>query len=58
LIIETIGLDKLPATLKEACELRLENQDSTLDEMSKISGLSKSCLNHRLRKIAEIAKNL
>jgi DNA-binding protein WhiA len=58
LIIETIGLDKLPITLKETCELRLENQDSTLDEMAKISGLSKSCLNHRLRKIAEIAKNL
>lgn len=58
LIIETIGLDKLPITLKQACELRLENQDSTLDEMAKLSGLSKSCLNHRLRKIAEIAKNL
>ena len=58
LIIETVGLDKLSPTLKEACELRLENKESTLEEMSKISGLSKSCLNHRFRKIAEIAKNL
>ncbi len=58
LIIETVGLDKLPSTLKQACELRIENTDSTLEEMSKISGLSKSCLNHRFRKIAEIAKNL
>lgn len=58
LIIETVGLEKLPITLKQACLLRLENKDSTLEEMSKISGLSKSCLNHRFRKIAEIAKNL
>ncbi len=58
LIEETIGLDKLPLTLKQACLLRLENKESTLEEMSKISGLSKSCLNHRFRKIAEIAKNL
>ncbi len=58
LIIETVGLDKLPPTLKQACTLRLENTDSTLEEMSKLSGLSKSCLNHRFRKIAEIAKNL
>lgn len=58
LIIETIGLDKLPKTLQQACLLRLDNRESTLEEMSKISGLSKSCLNHRFRKIAEIAKNL
>ena len=58
LIIETVGLDKLSPPLKETALLRLENKDSTLDEMSKISGLTKSCLNHRFRKIAEIAKNL
>ena len=58
LIIETVGLDKLSPPLKQACELRLENKESTLEEMSKISGLSKSCLNHRFRKISEIAKNL
>lgn len=58
LIEQTIGLDKLSAPIKEACLLRLENKESTLEEMSQISGLSKSCLNHRFRKIAEIAKHL
>lgn len=57
-IDQTIGLDSLPLALKQTALLRLENRDSTLEEMSKISGLSKSCLNHRLRKIGEIAKNL
>ena len=58
LIAETIGLDKLSKTLRETCELRLNNKDSSLEEMAQLSGLSKSCLNHRLRKISEIAKNL
>ncbi len=58
IIENTIGLDGLSAQLKEACLLRLENKDSSLEEMSRISGLSKSCLNHRFRKISEIAKNL
>lgn len=58
LIDETIGLDNLPPVLKQTCLLRLENTESTLDEMAKMAGVSKSCLNHRLRKISEIAKNL
>lgn len=58
LINETIGLDTLSPILKQTCLLRLENTDATLDEMAKIAGVSKSCLNHRLRKISEIAKNL
>ena len=32
--------------------------DSRLDELAKILNISKSCLNHRLRKIVEIALNL
>lgn len=58
LIETTIGLDGLSVQLKETCLLRIENRDSSLEELSKISGLSKSCLNHRFRKISEIAKNL
>jgi DNA-binding protein WhiA len=58
LIEETIGLDSLSPTLKSTAKLRLENRSATLEEMAKISGLTKSCLNHRLRKIAEIARNL
>ena len=58
LIDQTIGLDGLPKLLKDTCLLRLENKDATLEEMAQIAGVSKSCLNHRLRKISEIAKNL
>ena len=57
-IIETIGLDKLSEQLRQTALLRLENPESSLEELSKMSGLTKSCLNHRLRKITEIANNL
>ncbi|MBR6737039.1 MAG: DNA-binding protein WhiA [Clostridia bacterium] len=57
-IQETIGLDGLSVALKQTANLRLENRDATLEELASISGLTKSCLNHRFRKIAEIAKNL
>ncbi len=57
-IIDTIGLDKLPINLKTTALLRLENPNSSLEELSKMSGLTKSCLNHRLRKLTEIANNL
>ena len=57
-IIQTIGLDNLSEQLRQTAMLRLENPESSLEELSKISGLTKSCLNHRLRKITEIANNL
>ena len=59
LINEKIGIDSLPANLQEAAILRLENRELSLNELSDVSGnLSKSCINHRLRKLKEIAKNL
>ncbi|MBO5926446.1 MAG: DNA-binding protein WhiA [Clostridia bacterium] len=58
LIKETIGLDGLSAQLKQTALLRLNYPESSLEELSKISGLTKSCINHRLRKILEIANNL
>ncbi len=57
-IQETIGIDSLPIQLQEAISLRLDNQESTLEELSKMAGVSKSCFNHRMRKVVEIAKNL
>lgn len=48
-----IGLDNLPLGLKEAATARLDNPTATLSELSEILGISKSCLNHRLRKIME-----
>lgn len=57
-IENTIGLDGISPQLKVVALARKEYADSTLDELSKILGITKSCLNHRLRKIVEIAENL
>ena len=49
----------LPHSLKEAAELRLENPESTLSELSEMSGnITKSGMNHRMRRIIDLAKNL
>lgn len=57
-ISETKGLDFLPLGLKQTAEARLKYKKSTLSELAEILNISKSCLNHRLRKIVEIAENL
>ncbi len=57
-IENTIGLDGISPQLKVVAIARKENADSTLEELSKILGITKSCLNHRLRKLVEIAENL
>ena len=60
-IKEKIGLDQLPDRLQEIARLRVENQDVTLKELGElVSGatVSKSGVNHRLRKIEEIADDL
>ena len=59
-IDETIGLDALPEKLREVALLRVQYQDVTLKELVDIVGgeISKSGINHRLRKIDEIAEKL
>ncbi|GER65943.1 putative sporulation transcription regulator WhiA [Weizmannia acidilactici] len=60
-IEETVGLDVLPEKLREIAELRVNHQDVTLKELGEmVSGghISKSGINHRLRKIDEIAEKL
>lgn len=54
------GLDYLPEELKTVAELRLENPELSLSELCEISGLglSRSGMNHRLKKISEIAEHL
>lgn len=56
-----VGLEVLPDKLREIAELRIEHQDLTLKELGEIipSGkVSKSGVNHRLRKIDEFANKL
>lgn len=59
-IRDTIGLQKLPEGLFEIAELRLEYPNASLKELGELlsSPLGKSGVNHRLRKLSEIAEKL
>ncbi|SOC17109.1 hypothetical protein SAMN05880501_109144 [Ureibacillus xyleni] len=60
-IDNAIGLDQLPEKLREIARLRVEYQDVTLKELGEMVStgtVSKSGVNHRLRKIDEIAEAL
>lgn len=59
-IKDTKGLDYLPDNLKQMAEIRLENPDSSLQELAEMFDppLSKSGANHRLKRIVSIAEEL
>ena len=58
-IEEKIGLDKLPEKLKELAIVRLNHPDYTLDNIAlELGGVGKSGINHRFRKLMEIASKL
>lgn len=59
-IQDTIGLFKLPEGLQEIAELRLANPNATLKELGDMLSepIGKSGVNHRLRKLSEIAEAL
>ncbi|MCF0142725.1 MAG: DNA-binding protein WhiA [Parasporobacterium sp.] len=58
-IIDHIGLDNIDESLRDIARLRMENPQDSLQELGeKLSPpLGKSGVNHRLRKIGEIAAN-
>lgn len=55
-----MNLDELPPALEEMARIRLEYPDSSLKELGELCDppVGKSGVNHRLRKLSEIAKNL
>lgn len=60
-IDKTIGLENLPPKLQEVAKLRVKHQDVTLKELGEMmqgGKVSKSGINHRLRKIDEFADKL
>lgn len=60
-IDERVGLQALPEKLQEIAELRLENPEVSLKELGEMLStgpISKSGINHRIRKINEFAENL
>lgn len=60
LINDTIGFDGLQQQLKDMAIVRLENPDASLKELGIILSpqVGKSGVNHRLRKLGEIAEDL
>ena len=59
-IQETIGINSLPENLQEIARIREEYEDMTLKELGEMLNppIGKSGVNHRLRKIEEIANKL
>ncbi len=60
-IEKEIGLEQLPPKLMEVAILRVNHQDVTLKELGEMmtgAKVSKSGINHRLRKIDEFADKL
>lgn len=49
------AFEALSPSLKETADARVEYPEATLSELAEKLGVSKSCLNHRLRKLVEIA---
>lgn len=61
LIDQEIGIENLPERLKEIAKLRVENQDVSLKELGEMVStgtISKSGVNHRLRKLNELADKI
>ena len=57
--LEAAGvLENLPVKLRQTAELRMKNPELTLSELAEEFDppVTKSCLNHRLRKLTELAK--
>ena len=59
-IEEVLGLDQLEKALKEVAKRRLQYPDASLEELAQglEPPIGKSGVNHRLRKLARIAKEL
>ena len=61
LIDKEIGIDNLPDRLREVARLRIDNQDVSIKELGEMVStgkISKSGINHRLRKLNEMAEKL
>ena len=59
LIDQYRGLDSLPPGLQETAQLRLAHPEAPLSELAALSnGISRSGINNRLRKLAEIADSI
>lgn len=57
-ISQTIGLKNLKANLFEVAEARLADKNASMQELADRLHITKSCINHRMRKILALASQL
>jgi hypothetical protein len=57
---DTLGFSKLPAQLQEMAQVRLENPDAPLKDLGQLLDppVGKSGVNHRLRRLCELAESV
>lgn len=58
IISRTIGLQSLEKPLFDVAECRLADKNASMQELAERLNITKSCINHRMRKILEIAQSL
>ncbi|MBE3519480.1 MAG: DNA-binding protein WhiA [Firmicutes bacterium] len=60
IIDELLGIDRLPTALREIARARLDNPELTIEELGTVLArpVSKSAVNHRLRRLSKLAKRL
>ena len=51
-------IPRLPKKLRQTAEQRLAHPDASLAELADMLGVSKSGMNHRMRKLRELAEEL
>ncbi len=57
-IDKIVGLAELDPVLRQTAQARIADKEASLKELAENLHISKSCLNHRLRKIENLAKEL
>ena len=60
-IDEEFGLESLPEKIQEIATLRLENPEASLKELGELlpgEPISKSAVNHRMRKLVKMADEI
>ena len=57
-IDEKIGLSELSDVLREAAQIRIKNEELSLQELADLIGVSKSGIRNRFRRLEEIYNNL
>ncbi|MDN5696722.1 MAG: DNA-binding protein WhiA [Rubrobacter sp.] len=53
--LQRLDPDELPRALREMLELRLRNPDASLAELARLGGVTKSAVNHRLRRLVAMS---